>query len=413
LAQRSTRLTLAVLITTAAVGAATVLGAGGTQARNNGHWQGTWATAITKAGAGSSGAGFTDQSIRMTIHTSVGGDALRVRLTDEFGDRALVVGHATVALPAAIGSPDLDPASVHELTFSGSQSVTIYQGSDALSDTVTMDVPALSDLVVTIYLPGPTGPASWHFQSRETTYFYSGDHAIDPSGAGFIIARNSFYFLAGVDVHSRSEGGSVVALGDSITDGQTATINANHRWPDFLAARIVATGDDDEDPGVLNQGIAGNKVTHDGSEIGFNETGLNGLARLDADVYGQTDVRAVIVELGINDIQAMNDSPDRIIAGLHQLAVQLRENGIRVIVSTITPFEGFVRWTPEKELTREAVNDYIRTTHDFNAVVDFAKVLEDPAAPTKIRADLDSGDHIHPTDAGYQLMAGAVPLWLL
>jgi lysophospholipase L1-like esterase len=412
LTKRSLRLALAALAT-ATVGVAALLGPGSSQAHDEGEWVGTWATAITKAGAGSSTVGFTDQSVRMTIHTSVGGSALRLRLSDAFGDRALTVGHVTVGLPAAPASPDVDPATIHEVTFNGgSASTTIFIGTEALSDPVNMDVPAVSDLLVTIYFPVATGPASWHFTARETSYVYSGDHTTDPSGAGFTVARTSFYFLAEADVLSDSAEGSVVVLGDSISDGNNSTLNANHRWPNFLAARIVNTVPSAEDRGVLNEGLAGNKLTHDGIEIGFNEIGVSALARLDADVFGQTDVRTVIVELGINDIQQANDPADRIIAGLKQLAAQIKESHIRVIVSTITPFEGFVRWTPDKELTRAAVNDFIRHQHLFR-VIDFDKVLRDPAAPTKLRADLDSGDHIHPNDTGYSLMADAVPLSLL
>jgi lysophospholipase L1-like esterase len=405
-------------VTVLAAGAATLVGAASNSQAgevHRPHWVGTWATALTQASSGNAGGsltGFTNESIRMIVRTSVAGNRVRVRLSNAFGTQAFTIGHATVALPAAHASADLQPGSIHDLTFQGSTSTTVFKGADVLSDPVNMDLPALTELAVTVFFPTATGPATWHNTARETSYVYTGDRASDPSGATPEITRNAFYFVAGVDVVSRHADGSVVVLGDSISDGNGSTLNANTRWPDFLAARFEGTHRGD-DVGVLNEGLAGNRVTHDGSEVGFFTLGLSGLARLDPDVYGQTAVQSVIVELGVNDINFTTDPADRIIAGLKQLAAQAHEKDLKILVCTIGPFEGFTgtpTWDPTKEAIRVQVNDYIRGQHDFDAVVDLDKVLRDPAAPTKVRADLDSGDHIHPNDAGAKAIADAVHL---
>jgi len=379
-------------------------------------WTGSWATALTTASLGNTNgslAGFTNQSIRMIVRTSVGGEKLRIRLSNAYGAQPISIGHATVGVPVEKGSPTLKPGSLHELTFGGSASVTVYKGAEVLSDPAAFDVPALSELAVTLYLPAATGQTSWHWVSRETTYVYGGDQAGNVDGAGSTNTYGSFYFLAGVDVASRTARRSVLVLGDSISDGFGSTLNANTRWPDALANRIVGTAPHIGDPGLLNESLSGNRVTHDGSEIGFTALGVSGLARLDPDVFGQTGVRSVIVELGINDVQLSGDAADRVIAGLRQLAAQLREHDVRLLVCTLGPFEGYPSWTPEKEATRAAINAYLRGTRDFDSVIDLDLVLRDAAAPTKLKAEFDSGDHIHPNDTGAAALAAAVPLWLL
>ncbi len=381
-------------------------------------WTGTWATALTApslANTGGSLAGFNNQSLRMIVHTSVAGEKVRVRLTNEFGTQAIRVGHATIGIPAAPGSPEIVPGSIRELTFNGGEAgVTMYKGADALSDPLDFDVPALSDLAVTLFLPEATGQTSWHWQARQASYVYSGDQASNPSGAGQTNTFNHFWFLAGVDVASRTALGTVVVLGDSISDGFGTTLNASKRWPDALASRIVTTFPSIGDPGVLNVGLSGNFVTHDASAaINFPPSGLSGLARLDDDVFGQTGVRSVIVELGVNDIHFVNTPADRIIGGLRQLIAQLKERGVRVLVCTIGPFEGYVNWSAEKEVTRTTVNEYIRASQEYDTLIDMDAVLRDQAQPTKIKVELDSGDHIHPNDTGAAAIAAAVPLWQL
>jgi lysophospholipase L1-like esterase len=351
-------------------------------------WTGTWASALTAAPAQNTGGslvGFNNQSVRMVVHTSVGGQKVRIRLSNAFGADAITVGRATVGLPVAAGSPDLVAGSVRTLTFSGSESVLIVKGSDVVSDPVDFEVEGLQDLAVSLFFPTPTGQTTWHWTSRETAWIYDGDRAADTSGSGFARTRTSFYFLAGVDVASHFASGSVVVLGDSISDGFMNTFDANHRWPDELAKRIVQTMPDVGDPGVLNESLSGNQVTRDGLNFA-----------------------------GVNDIHISSDSPERIITGLRQLTTQLHEKGIQVLVCTIGPFEGYPTWTPDKEVVRAAVNEFLRGSHnEFDTLVDMDAVFRDPAAPTKMRVEFDSGDHIHPNDTGASALAAAVPLWTL
>ncbi|MGA8116832.1 MAG: SGNH/GDSL hydrolase family protein [Actinocatenispora sp.] len=372
-------------------------------------WAGTWATSPTAAGAGASKNGFENQSVRMIVHTSIGGHGVRIRLSDAFGLQPLQIGHATVALPK--GTPSgIDPATVHELTFSGHQSVTIPRGGQVLSDPLRMNVPALHDLAVTIFLPAATGPATWHWTARETTFLADGDHATDADGGSFTPASGtSWFFLTGVDVLSSHAAGDVVVLGDSITDGNGSTIDGNKRWPDQLAARVAG-----RQVGVLNAGLAGARLSYDGADVGFPEVGPNALARLDRDVFGQTNVDTVIVQLGINDINAtpFEDAPT-VIDGLKQVATQLHQKGLRVVVTTLTPYENSSGWTADKDAAREQVNSYLRGTHDFDAVLDFDRVVRDPGHPSQLLPSLDSGDHIHPNDTGYGKLAASVPLGLL
>lgn len=403
-----------------AAGAATLAAAGSGQAGelHRGHWVSSWGTVLTMANPSTTSVsyvGFTEQSIRENIHTSIGGSALRVRIANPTGAQPLVVGHASVGRPLAPApaQPDVDPATLHELTFGGSPSVTVYQGAEVLSDPLTMDVPALSDLLVTLYLPGPTGSTSWHWQARETTYIYPGDHTSDASGAGYTRTHNSYHYLAGLDVFSRHADGAVVVLGDSISDGYSAPFYLDHRFPDYLAARIANTPHG-PDLGVVNAALSGNAVTHNGQDANINSVynGPSALARLDTDVFTQAGVRTVLVELGINDI-LVGDSADRVIAGLQQLIAQAHEHGLKVVVGTLMPAEGWSSWTPQMEAARAAVNDYIRGTAACDGVADFDAALRDPAYPTKLRADLDSGDHVHPNDTGLAVMADTVPLWIL
>lgn len=384
-------------------------------------WVGAWSTSQAVPGPANPApfAGFNNQSVRMLIRTSISGEQIRIRLANTFGDRHLTVGHATVGLSDTTTPTRLDvqAATVKDITFGGSQSAFIPRFSEALSDPVPLSVPALQELVVTLYLPAPTGPPTFHSVASNQIFVGPGDLTTDAPGAGFVGIRTNYYFLSGVDVLTRKALGTVVILGDSIVDGAFSTFNGYGRWSDRLAERLQA-----EDPlgpfelGVLNQGIGGNALTHDGSETGpppgSPGVGINGLARLDTDVFGQPGVRIVAICLGVNDIQLFNDSPDRIIAALKQASVQLKAANMIAIACQINPFEGYVNWTPEKEVTRQAVNDYLRTTNDFHGVLDFNPVLRDPANPNRLRPDLDSGDHIHPNPAGYAAMGDSIPLRL-
>ncbi len=363
-------------------------------------WIGSWAAAVTHAEpAGFTNAGLNNQSTRFIVRSTVGGDRIRVRLSNLYGEQPVQVGAATVALPntATADEKDIDPATSHALTFSGSASPTLTKGGELLSDPVDLPVGDLGSLVISVYFPVPTGPVTWHASSRQ----------------------NSFY--GGVDVQTARSNGAVVVLGDSIVDGIASSISGNNRWTDQLAERLLADARGGA-PSVLNVGLAGSRLLHDGPEPGdagfpgFQQLGVNALARLDEDVFSQTRPKAVITNIGVNDIWMNNESAERVIGALRQVNAQAKEHGLRSIAGTITPFEGLAgegAWTPAKEATRQAVNAYLRSSTEFDALVDFDLVMRDPDHPSRLRAEFDSGDHIHPNEAGYQAMADAVPLTVL
>ncbi|MFK4086681.1 SGNH/GDSL hydrolase family protein [Kribbella sp. NPDC020789] len=392
---------------------------------HGGAWVGTWATAVTHGNAaGSTNLGLTDQSVRLVVRPSVGGDKIRIRLSNIYGEKTVTVGAATVAKPnkATPEQSDIDPSTLQTLTFNGSGTASMVKGSELLSDPLAFELGNLDDLVVSLYFPENTGPTTFHGSSLQENFVGPSNLVAQPGGAAYTLTRRCcFFFLSGVDVQPEEPKGSIVVLGDSITDGTASTFNANNRWPDQLAERLAATGK--PFPGVLNAGLAGSRLNHDGTEPsdngvfpGFNEVGVNSLARLNEDVFPQTGVRTVITELGVNDIWMSDDSAAEIIGALRQVNTQVKERGLRSLVSTITPFEGIGgtdSWTPAKEATRQAVNSYLRSSREFDGVLDFDKVLRDPAAPSKLNALYDSGDHIHPNDAGYQAMAASVPLKLV
>ncbi|WP_433162300.1 SGNH/GDSL hydrolase family protein [Kribbella sp. CA-247076] len=391
-------------------------------------WVGTWATAVTHGNAsGSTHVGLTDQSVRLVVRPTVGGDRIRIRLSNIYGEKTVTVGAATVAKPdrSTPELSDIDPATLRTLTFNGAGSASMVKGSELLSDPVNLRLGNLDDLVVSLYFPENTGPTTFHGSSIQDNFVGPSNLVTQPGGAAYTLTRRCcWFFLSGVDVETDRSAGSIVVLGDSITDGTASTFNANNRWPDQLAERLIASaGRRDQVPSVLNAGLAGSRLNHEGSEPsdngafpGFNEVGVNSLARLNEDVFAQTGVRTVITELGINDIWMSDDSAAEIIGALRQLNAQVQQRGLRSLVSTITPFEGMGgtdSWTPAKEATRQAVNSYLRSSKEFDGVLDFDKVLRDPAAPSRLNPAFDSGDHIHPNDAGYQAMAASVPLKLV
>jgi len=377
-------------------------------------WVGTWATALTTASpfdTNRSQTGFENESIRMIVQTSIGGGLVRIRLSNVYGDRPLTIGHATVARPTAAATGDVDPRTVRPLTFRGLPTVTVAAGSEMVSDPVLLSVQPLGQLAVTVYLPQATGPVSWHWFARQAAFIYAGDHAANPGGGGASMTINSFYFLAGVEVpDDHRADGAVVVLGDSISDGPFQALNANTRWPDFLAQRLTRQHHRTRELGVLNLALSGNASGHDGDEVGLPELGPSGLNRLGEHVFTQPGVRTVIVQLGINDIFQHDDGPDAIIAALQQIAADLHQRHLRVLLSTIVPATGDPSWTAVREATRQAVNRYVRTTGDSDGVVDLDLAVRDPANPAQLNPAFDGGDHVHPTAAGNRAIAEIVPL---
>jgi lysophospholipase L1-like esterase len=385
------------------------------EANGSDRWVGTWTTSLHEPDLGVPGLanpGFNGQTLRQIVHTSLGGRQVRVRLST-FGASGLLVGAAHIAL-RDMGSA-IVPNSDRTLTFGGKPSIAIPPGALVLSDPVTLEVPALSDLAISIFAPESSGPATWHFDSRQTSYVSPPGDFTASASLPTIAMPVAWFWLAGVEVLAPATTGSVVILGDSITDGDQSTPDADKRWPDELARRL-ADSPGNRTLGVLNDGIAGSRLLRD-------SLGPNGLVRFGRDVLAQSGVTHVIVQLGGNDIFTLNPAEevtvDQIIQGHRQLIERAHEQGLRIYACTLTPVEGFLLpgtplpvFTPAKELTRQAVNAWIRLSGEYDAVIDFDKMLRDPSAPSKILALYDSGDHGHPTDAGYKAMADAIDLTL-
>jgi len=382
-------------------------------------WAATWATGPAGPAPGDP-TEFNDQTLRYIVHTSIGGDQVRVKISNTFGATALAIGRVHVAV--SVEGAAIDRRTDRTVTFSGVDHVKVPAGALVLSDPVNLRVAALSDLAISIHLPERTSPATMHSLALQTSYVAAGtgDHTGDVDLPGAAVTT-SWHFLTGVDVRTRG-GATIVALGDSITDGANSTTDANLRWPDVLAARLQERHDLRQ-LGVIDEGIIGNRLLHPTGPDFANLFGPAALARFDRDVLAQAGVTHVIVLLGINDIghpgsaapQSDEVSAEEIAAALTQIADRAHEKGIVVIGATLLPFEGTTIagfYSPEKEVKRQAVNHWIRTASRFDAVIDFDAIMRDPTHPTRLRPDLDGGDHLHPSDAGQEVMGRAISLSL-
>jgi lysophospholipase L1-like esterase len=352
---------------------------------------------------------FQNQTVRMTVRTSIGGRRLRVELSNAFGTKPLTVGAAHVALR------EKDSAIVtgtdRPLAFSGKPSFTIPPGAQALSDAVDLNVPPLSDLAISLYLPGETGLPTMHGTGLHTTYIASGDMAGAAAITNPIMTRPAWYYISGVHVAAPADTGLIVAFGDSITDGATSTVDADKSWPSQFARRVLANSAT-QNIAVVNEGISGNRVLRD-------IAGANALARLDRDVFSQPGVRWMTLMEGINDIGRATGrgapasdavTADEVIAGLRQIVERAHLHGIKVLGATLTPYEGAAYYSETGESMRQAVNRWIRTGGAFDGLVDFDAVVRDPANALQIKPDFNIRDHLHPNDPGYQAMAEAIDL---
>jgi lysophospholipase L1-like esterase len=377
----------------------------------NRHWVGTWTTAPAPSVTGES---FNNHTVRMNPRVSIGGDTLRIRISNAYGHGKLTIGAAYVGIRDQ--GPSIVPGSERQLTFGGAESTTAAAGTIVLSDSVQLDVQPLADLVVSLYLPGEIPPS---FQvtgryARQTNY-------ISPPG-NFAAAitmpvgkiTDEWYFVSGIDVLASPGTGGVVTLGDSLTDANISTHDAYCRWPDQLARRLMARAGG-RPLGVMNQGLGGNRILHD-------VRGDSGLRRFDRDVLAQPGVTHAIVMLGTNDLRNRYAKPEeevtagQMIAGLHQMALRAQARGIKLFGATLTPFgnETFMpgAWNPERERHRVAFNNWIRESRVLDGVVDFDKALRDPECPTQMLPIYDCDDGLHPSDLGYCHMGDAVDLTL-
>jgi lysophospholipase L1-like esterase len=338
-----------------------------------------------------------------------------VRLTNTFGTQPLQIGSAAIGVAGsngAISGPDLP------LTFGGQSSVLIPPGAEVLSDPISLQVLPLEDLAVSVYVPQATGPATNHSDAQQDNYVATGDESDDPSGSAFTTQTQSWYFVDSVDVTGGDNRGTVVAFGDSITDGYQSTVDANRRWPNDLARRLDALSG--PSLSVADEGISGNRVLNDSLCCG-----VNAQARFERDVVERAGAKDVILLEGINDIgfsqlasspltnPNTNVSAAQIIAGYEQLIADAHAGGLKIFGATLTPFRGASYWSAQGELKREAVNKWILTSGAFDGVIDFAKAVAEPGDPQVMNPAFDSGDHLHPNDAGYQAMANAIDLSML
>ena len=378
-------------------------------------WVATWGSAqqIPEPANALAPAQMQDTTLRQIVHLSAGGTAVRIRFSNAFGTTPLLIDSAHLALAVRPDGPALRAGSDRTLTFGGNPEVSIPPGADFVSDAVDVPVPAFSDLAVTLHASTLPAVQTGHPGSRATSYVMHGDAVAAVSPQTFERIEH-WYMLSGVEVRGSCSDGVVVALGDSITDGHGATTNGNDRWPDVLALRLSHTPG--LDMAVVNTGIGGNHLLTDG-------LGPNALARFDRDVLARPGVRTVILLEGVNDLGALSlrgDQPaaaherltSAIIEAYRQIVRRAHAQGIRVVGGTITPYVGSGYYHPASanEADRELVNAWIRGAGHFDAVVDFDRVVRDPAHPAQMLPAYDSGDHLHPSPAGYAAMAAAVQL---
>jgi len=410
---------LAVLASTPALGAGV-------------HWIGTWSTA-PQAAPPSSADEFRNQTVRLIAHVSVGGKKLRIRVSNTFGEQPLVIGRAHVARPAT--GAEIDPASDRLLKFGGNASITIPARSEAVSDPVDLEIPALSDLAVSLYFPQVAQATTSHVLALQTNYVSSGI-GDSTAAAKFPVEKtvSSWPFLTGVDVAASGHGAAIVAFGSSLTDGDGSTEDANRRWPDVLAERLQEASGSAAELGVLNEGIIGNRLLNDSPPGPANPfgpmLGESGVKRFQRDVLAQSGIKFVLLCLGVNDIlfPAFPFTPPtetvtaaNIIDGYRQLIARAHAKGIRIIGTTIPPFEGakfeavglnIDLYTPERDRARIAVNEWIRRSGAFDGVVDFDRAVRDPDRPARLLPAFAAEDGLHVNDAGNVAQANAISLTL-
>jgi lysophospholipase L1-like esterase len=355
-------------------------------------------------------------TLRQIVHLSIGGPSIRVHLSNAFGTEALHLTSVHIARPLSPALPAIDPASDLALTFASKPDVTIPPGAEVLSDPIDFAVAPLSDIAVTIHFDAPPAGETGHPGSRATSYYVHGD-AVSAATLTEPKRADHWYQLSEVDVLATPDSATLVALGDSITDGHGATTNGNDRWTDVLAQRLQASAQT-RTIGVSNQGIGGNHLLTDG-------LGPNVLARFDRDVLAPAGVRWLIVFEGVNDLGGLARDGEvppaaheafvaRVLAAYQQVIARAHAHGLRVYGATITPYvgSGYYHPGPLSEADRQAVNAWIRTAGHFDAVIEFDSVVRDPAHPDQLLPAYDCGDHLHPSPAGYKAMAESIPLSL-
>jgi lysophospholipase L1-like esterase len=398
-------------------------------AQQNGreHWVATWAAAPHASGFALPGTQplreVENQTIRMVVPTSIGGRRVRVRFSNTYGTKPLTLTGVHIAVRKEKSA--IVPGTDRALTFGEKPSFTIPPGARAVTDAVDLELPDRSEVAITVYVAGKAELTTVHGTVPYASYVSEAGNFTGAADLSNASTQRSWYWVDGIDVLAPTGVGAIVAFGDSITDGAASTPDTNGSWPSGLAARLLAAGG--TRAAVLNLGISGNRVLHDGA-------GVSALARFDADVLAQPGARTLIVLEGINDIGFPNIPPgffgrgrgdnavnpaaddvsaDEIIGGLRQLVERARIHGLKVIGGTLLPYEGALYFSPAGEAKRQAVNTWIRSSKTFDAVIDFDRAMRDPENPSKFLPALQSGDNLHPNNAGYKKMADIIDLALL
>ncbi|MFK4149478.1 SGNH/GDSL hydrolase family protein [Streptomyces sp. NPDC004065] len=397
---------------------------------STGTWVGAWATAPAAAEPGTAAVGMAGRSVRNVVHAGVAGTSARITLSNLYGRSPLTVTHASLAVAARPGTAAAAAGTMRRLTFSGAATVVVPAGGQVISDAVRVAVPRGGDVLVTTYSPTPSGPVTYHPAARQISYLARGDRTEDVTGTPYTEPTRYWRYLTALDVLSNEADGTVVAFGDSITDGVASTTGANRRWPDVLSGRLraaAAAGRDVPRYSVVNEGISGNRVLADGPArptgdsrrpaegSGRPADNPSGLGRFRRDVLERANAKVVVIDLGVNDILRHPGAgdPAGITDGLRTLVRQAHARGLKAVGATLMPFRGHRGYTDAREAVRQQVNAEIRSGRVFDAVVDFDAALRDPYDPRRLRAPYDCGDHLHPSDLGYRRMGEFLDLAVL
>jgi len=380
------------------------------------HWVGTWSASMQAPIPGTPAATFDNTTLRQIVHVSIGGKIVRVRFSNAEGTEPLVIGAASIGVRSTGAS--VVPGTLRVLTFAGESSISVAPGGVALSDPVFLTFGAFTDLAISLYVPTPQAGTTQLTLAHQRSYVSPRGNFAAATDMPAATVITSWYWLSGVEVVGDRDDRAVVTFGDSITEGFNSTLNANARWPDVLARRLHANHRTD-DVAVLNEAISGNRVLND-------VIGPDAARRIDRDVLTQGGLTYVTVLLGTNDlgfsqlppgifgptVSLANVSAAEVISGYQQIILRVHQSGAKIYGCTMLPFEGAGYYNTAVEPKRAAINDFIRNSGEFDAVIDFDKVMRDPTHPTRMRPEFDSGDHLHPNDAGYKAMANSIDLRL-
>ncbi|MBH9968867.1 SGNH/GDSL hydrolase family protein [[Bacillus] enclensis] len=370
---------------------------------NKGKWTGAWTASMqAPLSDGISQEGFKNETIRMIIQPHIDGGKVRMRLSNKFASEPLKIDQVCIA--ESVNRDQIKKDSDHIVTFDGKKKVEIPPGEKKVSDPVSIKVNSDKPLAVSVYVRGASGPVGWHPHAMQTNYIVKGNQAASAELSAQKKKEKSWFLLEAVDVKAdKTVKGAVVVLGSSIANGNHSTPDANHRWPDYLAKRMKASG---HPMSVLNAGISASQLIESTPDKGEGAS-----ERIERDVFDQTGIKSVILHQGLNDIRHHPEySAGDIIDKMKEIIKKTHDRGLKIYGGTLTPYKGSGMFTPEGEKTRQEVNDWIRNSGEFDGVIDFDKAVRDPEDPERYLPDYDAGDHLHPNDAGYEKMADAVDL---